>query len=76
MARKPDSIPPSAEPSAPLTRQVILDVSGIVAVGSYKPGMVYDLPVAEADRLVAWKGFRYVADEISHEPTAVEAATE
>lgn len=45
------------------TRRVRLDAStGAIACGPYLAGRVYDVPAAEAERLVMNKHFEYVAD--------------
>lgn len=33
---------------------------GLISIGPYKPGQVYDVEEAEASRLVSVKGFTYV----------------
>jgi hypothetical protein len=45
--------------------------SGARAVGPYIAGRTYDVPSAEADRLIAVKGFVRVD---THTPTATDAA--
>lgn len=46
-----------------ITRRVRLPVElGAVACGSYLAGRAYDVPAAEAERLVMNKHFEYVAD--------------
>jgi hypothetical protein len=50
--------------AAPATVKVRCPASpGLVAVGNYKPGQVYDVPSAEATRLVSAKGFEIVNQE-------------
>ena len=41
------------------TRRVRFDHPGIRAIGSYRPGVEYDVTPEEAERLVHSKGFRY-----------------
>lgn len=33
---------------------------GALRIGDYRPGVVYDVPATEAERLVKVKGFEYV----------------
>lgn len=42
------------------TRRVRFDIPGVKAIGQYLPKQDYDVPTAEAERLVKHKGFRYV----------------
>lgn len=46
--------------AATATRRVRFDTPGVKAIGPYLPTQAYDVPVAEAERLVKHKGFHYV----------------
>ena len=41
-------------------RKIILQSPGILGIGPYRPGQVYEVEDAEAARLVMCKGFEYV----------------
>lgn len=41
------------------TRWVRFDTPGVQRIGDFLPGRAYELPAAEAERLVKRKGFRY-----------------
>ena len=43
--------------------RVRLVAPGVLACGPYRAGQDYEVPTAEADRLVAAKGFVYVDEE-------------
>jgi hypothetical protein len=55
--------------ATPSTRRVRFDRPGVKAIGPYLPATDYDVPAAEAERLVTVKGFRYV-DGAGAEPAA------
>lgn len=54
---------PAADATDQPTRKVRFDTPGVRAIGPYKPGTDYELPAAEAERLVKTKGFHYCDQE-------------
>lgn len=69
MSRVARETTPTAKVLLPLER-----ASGIRAVGPYKPGLEYDVPIDEAKRLVDVKGFVYVGGMASDSTDAAPAA--
>lgn len=62
--------------ATPAERVVQLDRPGVLACGPYVAGKAYSVPVAEAERLVRVKGFRYVDRTNSNAADAAPMNTE